>query len=176
MKIITIYNNDLLEPLLDKMAKLTTEGFGDSVELWRKRFAYWWKDNPYLTDDMPACWIISNDEMDEIFGFHASIPILFQHGDKKLLAAGSGTFYVTPSARGALSTALGIQPSRHKYVDVMISTTTNALSHKMICSMGYRRVGNMDTITNYMIIVCCRDFLSMISYLANHFMISETGM
>ena len=79
MTLKSIALSELSDDLQDELALLLSHGFpSDSSDLWKKRFAYWWHANPYLSTDSLVGWYVFDEESSSIVGFLGKITAPYQ--------------------------------------------------------------------------------------------------
>ena len=173
LKSITL--SELSDDLQDELAILLSRGFpSDSADLWKKRFAYWWHANPYLSDDSLAGWYVFDEESSSIVGFLGKITVPYQYNDIYLNSGDATSWYVMENMREKYSAILYLAFNKDKTTDIYLNTTPASTIQTMLQKTGYVKAGT-DKIHNYMIISSLGSFSSMMSTLLHHFADSETG-
>lgn len=160
MKISPIYKRDLSSELEDKIASLLSEYFNTEInDLWKRRFNLIWHSNPYLTDDVPAGWIMISDE-DKICGFMGNVPAEFQYGNIVLKASGTGPLYVEQKYSGIESSRLCLSFVKQN-TDILISSTPNDAAVKIFKKLKLDIIP-VEHITSYIIVQSTISFLRYI--------------
>ena len=168
MNVIAIYKRDLSSELEDKIATLLSEFFHTEREgIWKLRFNLIWHSNPYLTDDVPACWIIKNDE-DEICGFLGNVPAEFQYGNTALKASGTGPLYVSKKYAGIESSRLCLSFIKQN-TDLLISSTPNDTAVNIFTKLRLNKIP-VANITSYIIVLAPFSFMKYFygTYICNN--------
>lgn len=168
MKISPIYKRDLSSELEDKIASLLSEYFHTKItDLWKLRFNLIWHSNPYLTDDIPAGWILINDD-DEICGFMGNVPAEFQYGNTTLKASGTGPLYVAQKYSGIESSRLCLSFIKQK-TEILISSTPNDTAVKIFTKLKLNKIP-VESITSYIIVIAPFSFLKylLVTYALNN--------
>ena len=172
---INSFTIDDLPSVESSIAKFLSVGFpSDSADLWKKRFAYWWKENPYVIGDEVIGWYLQDAESSRIGGFIGKIPLAYLHGGEYLRACAGTSWYVIDEMRGIQSTRLFMKYNKEKNTDLYLDTTPTVPVQKMLPDIGFVKMGG-EKIHNYMIISSLGSFSSMMSTLLHHFADSETG-
>ncbi|QYZ78956.1 hypothetical protein E2N92_05710 [Methanofollis formosanus] len=135
MKVRSI-NTDEYEGLA---AFLATQVEADPADLWMRRFAMWWDENPAMDEEIPRGWTIEDDDR-EVAGFLGNIPVPFWVDGKEARARAASSWYVRSEVRGVLGLQLNIAYSRQKDADLFIRTTPNELVQAMLPRLGFSRV------------------------------------
>jgi hypothetical protein len=103
----------------------------DSLENWHRL----WRDNPALANgnrDGVIGWVI--EDRDRIVGFLGSVPLLYEYGQKSLVAAATCRFAVEPAYR-ALSHLLVTSFFRQGHVDLFLNTTATVPAGKIMAAL-----------------------------------------
>ena len=112
----------------ERVAALGSQyGFGTET---RAEWAHLWSDNPayQAVPDWPLGWVFENQN-DEIVGHLANIPLLYEFGQKRLIACATRALVVETPYRNC-SLQLVSQFFRQKDVDLFLATTVNAQAIK----------------------------------------------
>lgn len=168
MKVIEIYKKDLSSELEAKIATFLSDFFHTEIyDLWKLRFNLIWHSNPYLTDGVPAGWILNNDD-DIICGFLGNVPVEFQYGNTILRASGTGPLYVSKKYAGIESARLCLSFIKQK-TDLLITSTPNDNAMKIFTKLRLSKIP-VDKITSFVIILAPYTFLKYFSdkYLRNN--------
>lgn len=164
MNIITIYKQDLSSELENKIASFLSEYFHSEInEIWKLRFNLIWHSNPYLTDDVPAGWILKNDD-DEICGFLGNVPVEFQYENIVLNASGADSLYVSKKYAGIEGARLCISFIKQK-TDILIDSTPNETAEKIFEKLKFNKI-RVEYITSYIIVIAP---FSLLKYLYNKY-------
>jgi len=176
MAVKTIYKNNLSPLFLKQLSEYLANGFStDSPELWRSRLDFWWKSNPYLTDNIPIGWIITDNDTEQIRGFMGNLPVMFMYAEDRLRAVAAAAWYVSEEFSQE-SASLYLMFNRQKDVDIYLNTTPSVSVQNMLIGIGCRKIGSRPHLDNYMIIVNPQSFSSLMSFLLKKFSESEIGL
>lgn len=96
-----------------------------------EEWAHLWANNPVFQalPDWPMGWVLENEEH-QIVGQLANVPLAYQFGDRKLIAAASRAVMVDPKYR-TFSFQLLNQFFRQKKSDLFLATTVNGQATKL---------------------------------------------
>ncbi len=168
MKVIEIYKKDLSSDLEAKIANFLSEFFNTDIsDIWKLRFNLIWHSNPYLTDSVPAGWILKNDA-DKICGFLGNVPVEFQYGNTALKASGTGPLYVSKKYTGIDSSRLCISFIKQK-TDILISSTPNDTAVNIFTKLRLNKIP-VANITSYIIVLAPFSFMKYFysTYICNN--------
>ena len=133
---------------LEKLPEFLSEGFPDDpIELWKSRFAMWWKENPFMNSSIPRGWILEKGGS-QIVGFIGNIPFKYQINGKIGNAVASSSWYVRPEYHGIWSVKLMYaflkeyagEPGKveeQANVDMFLNTTPVENVEKTIKKLGF---------------------------------------
>lgn len=160
----TIYQKDLTESLLDKLAAFLEEGFPtDSKELWMKRFSVWWGANPAVSETTPCGWMLADFDDLTVYGFRGNIPVNYQHNQEQLLGSASTAWYVSKDFRREYSTKIFEQQLLMENVDLFVATTPAPPVKKRMLKNGFRVINEGESTTIYPTITNLHLFASQLS-------------
>src|SRR5579863_8863969 len=113
----------------ERIATLSSQ-YGLGTET-REEWAHLWANNPVsrAVPDWPMGWVFENQNS-EIVGHLASVPLLYELGEQRLIACASRALVVEPQYR-SYSFQLLNQFFRQKEVDLFLATTVNASAVKL---------------------------------------------
>jgi hypothetical protein len=112
----------------------------DSLENWHRL----WRENPALATrnrDGVIGWVL--EDSDRIVGFLGSVPLLYEYGEKSLVAAATCRFAVEPAYR-ALSHLLITSFFRQKDVDIFLNTTATVAAGRIMIALKAHPVPQAD--------------------------------
>ena len=131
----------------------------DSPENWRRL----WRDNPALSlgaANFPIGWV--QEANDTIVGYLGSIPLLYQYGDQKVLAAATTSYAVDPAYR---SRSLGMVGAffRQPGCDLYLDTTATPAAGKIMQAFKAERLPQQDYETVLFWVLDPQDFLHSVA-------------
>ncbi|MDF1659243.1 MAG: hypothetical protein P1U58_16615 [Verrucomicrobiales bacterium] len=111
----------------------------DCAEVWRKRFTWWWDENPSCRDDSPRGFILITSE-GEIVGFSGFIPLDYEMDGEIIPALIATTFFVREAHRSAVMGLLSRQRSLGRSYHIIDGSPSPEM-RTLLNKLGYEHAG-----------------------------------
>jgi hypothetical protein len=117
--------------------------------MWKRRFAFWWDENPAFTGAQPRAWLLLAGGT--VKGFLGAVPSRFQIGGSAVAALGMTTWRVAADARGAsLELLYALAAAGDK--DLLVNTTANEDVRRLLRGLRFdERAGCADGRTSLLL-------------------------
>ncbi len=111
----------------------------EEADMWRRRMAWWWDENPHCQADSPKGFLIEH-EKDGLVGFNGYIPFAYECEGETLPSLVSTTLFVEPAHRAAV---LGLMMKQRRLGEhyQLVDGSPSPEMRRLLERFGYQSAG-----------------------------------
>lgn len=111
----------------------------EKADIWKKRFSWWWDQNPFCGSDSPRGYILHTEE-GEVVGFSGFIPVDYEWKGEVVPSLIATTFFVREAHRHAVMGLISRQRKLGKNFQIIDGSPSEEM-RLLLDKLGYQHAG-----------------------------------